>query len=387
MNRHTRRRSPLTILQLALLMLPAAYAQAYATNGSAPQDDWPGFRGNAQLTGVAATTLPGEPRVVWTFQAEAGIESQAAIANGKVYVGSLDGTLYCLSLDAGTLKWKYAAGAPIKSSPTIGGGTIYFGDEEGRFHAVDAGAGTRRWVFQTAAAIVSSPALSSGKVLFGSNDNHLYALSAKDGALVWKIATGGYVYGTPAIVTREGSPAAVSAGCDGFLRVVRVSDGEVLTKLELGSYVGASPAIDGNRAYFGTFDNQFLAVDLGAPAILWRYEHPERKFPYFSSAALDKGIVVVGGRDKMVHALNAVTGAAIWAYETRAKVDASPVLAGDRVVAANTAGDLFILDRATGREVWRFEAGSSFVGSPAVGSGRIIIGTTAGLLYAFGGER
>ena len=42
-------------------------------------------------------------------------------------------------------------------------------------------------------------------------------------------------------------------------------------------------------AYFGTFDNQVIALDLAKRAVRWRYEHPDRKFPFYSSAAVVDG--------------------------------------------------------------------------------------------------
>ena len=53
-----------------------------------------------------------------------------------------------------------------------------------------------------------------------------------------------------------------------------------------GAYTGASPAILDGRAYYGTYENEVLAVDLKARKIVWSYRHPERNFPFYSSAAL-----------------------------------------------------------------------------------------------------
>src|SRR5690348_11399657 len=51
-------------------------------------DEWPQFRGNAQLTGVTAEKLPSTLKPLWTYEAGDSIESSAAIADGTVYVGS-----------------------------------------------------------------------------------------------------------------------------------------------------------------------------------------------------------------------------------------------------------------------------------------------------------
>ena len=67
--------------------------------------DWPLFRGNSTLTGVAASELPDQPALLWSYQAGADIESTAAIAEGKVFVGSLDGFLHAIDLETGTAAW------------------------------------------------------------------------------------------------------------------------------------------------------------------------------------------------------------------------------------------------------------------------------------------
>ncbi len=45
-------------------------------------DDWPQFRGNPQLTGVAAAALPATLKLLWTYEAGDVIESSAAIVSG-----------------------------------------------------------------------------------------------------------------------------------------------------------------------------------------------------------------------------------------------------------------------------------------------------------------
>ncbi|MBI1922915.1 hypothetical protein HYR99_01560 [Candidatus Poribacteria bacterium] len=39
------------------------------------QSEWPSFRGNPQLTGVAIGDLPENPQLLWTFKASDSIES------------------------------------------------------------------------------------------------------------------------------------------------------------------------------------------------------------------------------------------------------------------------------------------------------------------------
>ena len=343
------------------------------------------FRADSALTGRAAGTLPANPKPLWKFKTQKGITSTAAIVDGAVYVGSQDGNLYALELATGKLRWSYKATDEIKSSPAVRDGAVYFGDEMGTFHAVDARTGARRWTFKAGSGITSSANFTPGApgcLVVGSYDQFLYCLSPRDGSVVWKVETEGYVHGTPAVAA-EGSNRVISAGCDGFLRVLNAGNGKELRRVQLGGYVGASPAVAGSRAFVGNFENQFLAVDLEGGKVLWRYEHPVRKFPFYSSPALigdSGGAVVFGGRDKLVHALDAATGKERWTFPARSAVDASPAVLGNRVFAADKSGQIFALDAASGRPVWRFDVGAGIEASPAIASGRLVIGATDGVL-------
>ena len=146
----------------------------------------------------------------------------------------------------------------------------------------------------------------------------------------------------------------------------------------------ASCAVLDGKGYVGTFGNQVLGIDLVEGRILWRYEHEKYQFPFYSSAAVDGNVVVVGGRDKMVHALDPETGEALWTFAAGARVDSSPVLVGDRVFFGSERGIVHALDVATGEETWRFETGSAVVASPAVADGKLVIGADNGVLYCFG---
>ena len=92
---------------------------------------------------------------------------------------------------------------------------------------------------------------------------------------------------------------------------------------------------------------------------------------------------MIGGRDKRVHALRADTGEIVWTYTTRGRIDASPIVQGDRIFVASTSGELLALSR-DGKPVWQFDAGSAIIASPSIAAGRLIVGTADGLLLCFG---
>ena len=266
---------------LPCVIVTVALAQVAAP---APADRWPQFRGSPALLGTTAAALPEHLKVLWTYEAGDAIESSAAIADGIVYVGAQPGELHAVTLADGQPRWKYKASPEGigESSPAVASGVVYFGDLGGIVHAVDAAGGKALWTFKTAGEIKSSPVVVGDRVLIGSYDSHLYALGAKDGKLLWKVRTDGYVHATPAV----SNGVAYIAGCDEMLRAIRISDGHELFAVSSGAYTGASPAIVDGRAYYGTYESEVLAVDLKTHKVVWRYKHPDRNFPFYSSAAI-----------------------------------------------------------------------------------------------------
>jgi eukaryotic-like serine/threonine-protein kinase len=368
------RSSVLCLLLAAFCLLPSAAAQ------DAPAENWSQFRGNYSLTGVSQSTLSNNLKLLWTYEAGDSIESSAAIVGRTVFVGSQKGELVSLNLDNGQVYWKFHTGGPIgESSPAYGGGVVYIGNLEGWLNAVNASDGKKLWAFKTGSEIKSSPVVVGDRVLIGSYDQHLYCLSARNGSVLWKVRTDGPVHATPSI---SGGTAFIT-GCDEVFRAIRISDGAQIFQVASGAYTGASPALSGDAAFYGTFNNDVLMVNLAQRRIAWRYQHPSRKFPYYSSAAVTANRVVVGGRDKLVHGLNR-SGSAAWTFATNARVESSPAISGPRVFVGSNDGRFYVLNLANGTKVWEFNAGAPLSASPAIANGRVIIGSQDGRLYCFG---
>ena len=262
-------------------------------------DDWPQFRGNPQLTGVATGSVPANLKLLWTYDAGESIESSAAISGGTVYVGSQSKDLLAIDLATGKLRWKYRATDSIgESSPAVDEGIVYVGDLGGVLHAVNAADGKGLWTFKTEAEIRSSPVIAGDRLLIGSYDGNLYCLSRRNGKLVWKFTTSSYVHGTPAL---SGGVAYVS-GCDEVFHGIRLADGEEVVQFPAGGPAAASPAMLDQWAWFGNFNNEVVGASVRQKRILWRYQRKAAQFPFYSSAAA-AGDRIVAGRPRQADPL------------------------------------------------------------------------------------
>lgn len=357
-----------------------------------PPDAWTSFRNGHANLGVATKPLPDQLELLWEFTTPDGTASTPVILNGKTYVGTLSGEVHCFDLRTGKLEWTYQSVemvAPNDIPPgfnaplTADENTIYVGDDFGGFHAIDRATGKRRWFFESDGEIVGGAQLVGEHVIFGSHDGHLYALQSKSGEVVWKAETHGPVNATPAIVGKH----TFTTGCDQpVLRVYEIEQGTTVKEPPLGSLLLAAAASRDNVLYFGTDGGGVFALDWETPKVHWEFSIPNREQQIHSSPAVTEELVIIGSRDKHVHAIDRKTGELKWSFATRAGVDCSPVVAGDRVYFGSKDRNLYAVSLATGQEVWKYNARNAIAGSPAIAEGCLVIGcsNTNGKIFCFG---
>ena len=342
--------------------------------------DWLVYRGNTTMTGVASADLPDKLEELWKVSAEDSIESAPAIWDSKVFFGSMDEHLYAVSLKDGKQLWKKKYG-PFKAAPAVHKERIYIGDSDGQFYCIDAGSGAKKWSLDTRAEIASGANFAGDKVLFGSYDESLHCVDT-DGKEVWSFKTNGPVNSSPAVA---GNYTFV-AGCDSNLHVIDIRTGKETAAIDLEGQAAATAAVLGEQLYVGTMANQMKAIDWKKAATVWTFEAETRAMPFYGSAAVTDSLVIAGGRDKRIWALERKTGKPAWSVPTGGKVDSSPVVVGKRVYVGSLDGNLYVLDVATGRQVQKIALDGPISAAPAVVSGRLLIGTQKGTMYCFGGK-
>ena len=120
---------------------------------------------------LSPTTVPNL-ELRWTYTTGDAITSSAAVANGMVYVGSFDGTVYALDARNGTLAWSYQTGGAIWSSPEVVNGVVYIGSTDDKVYALNAKSGVLLWTYSTGFYVYASPAVVNGVVYIGSGDKN-----------------------------------------------------------------------------------------------------------------------------------------------------------------------------------------------------------------------
>jgi outer membrane protein assembly factor BamB len=132
-------------------------------------------------------------------------------------------------------------------------------------------------------------------------------------------------------------------------------DGQVET-CEAGQVEERAPA-PGDWPVYRADSQRTAAVAATVPAetsLLWEYQPPAETIATAPVAA--DGLVLTGGTDGVVRALDATQGALRWSAYTGGALYLPPALGHGRAFAGSTDGRVYALESASGRLLWRFRA-------------------------------
>jgi len=175
---------------VARILIAAILAVVLATPASGA---WRQFHAGPARLGISSdrSLSPsniGRLRVKWsraTGNSAEGINSSAAVVDGRVFVGSDDGRLYAFGVGGARL-WAKPVGGAVRSSPAVSDGVVYVGSDHGHLQARAVGSGSLRWSRTLNGVISSSPLVAEHRVYIGTRGGTFYALKASTGAIVWK---------------------------------------------------------------------------------------------------------------------------------------------------------------------------------------------------------
>jgi len=343
---------------------------------------WPVSRGNASSQGVSESKLPEKPRLLWTFsEPSTAFDATPAIADGRVFIGDLDGGAYALELDTGKVLWRKKFEDGFSSSPAYKDGHVVIGNYEGLVRCLDALTGETRWEFSTDAQIDGGANFYGDLVLITSEDGGLYALNLKSGQLAWKFATSDQLRVAPTIAGNK----TFLGGCDGKLHVIDLDSGkEIGEGFPLQSPTGSTPAVAGDYVFAPTHSGNVFAINYSTLEQVWLFSDSQRSQEIRSSPAISDGKLLVTTRNKRLLAIDAKTGMLSWEYVFKKRSEASPVICDDRVWVGSGDGRLVALRLTTGEELWQSEQTGAFNASAAVAAGKLVIANDKGSVYCFG---
>jgi len=358
---------------------------------SAPTTSWSMFMHDLYHSGTSDNIAPVGNGLLWKFTVDRGeisndVATSAAVVGGIVYIASHNSYVYALDAYTGTCYWRYSLpGMGTLSSPAVVNGVVYIGSDYGVF-AINAYTGAKIWQSSPDIMTVSSPTVSGEMVFIGSFvDRSVYAFRVSDGQQVWKFEAGDYVDSSPAVV----GDAVYICSDDGYLYSLNSATGALIWKFKcLDNYpygsLSSSPAVANGVVFVTSSFGNVFAIDASSGNKIWN--HTTADLHSFISSPVYCNDIVYTSTTSGVYALNATTGQQIW-HSTPMYAQASPAIVAGVIYVGTGDGDIHALDALTGAEIWQYETGSSIAGQTSIAGGVIYVGTRDGTIYAIGSSQ
>ena len=341
---------------------------------------WPTYMQDKWHTGASPDTLIGTPlKFKWRFETENGIgHSSPAVLNGKVFIGSMDSTLYCVDESSGSFAWSFVTSALINSSPALAYGMVFVGSNDNSLYALDQSTGVFRWSYETGSSIAASPAVAGGRVYFGSNDNNIYALNAHNGSFRWSYETAGAVELSSPVVDN----GSVFVPSELSLCVLHDDSGNF--KWSCVAAVGrfCSPTLVNGRVVLGSSNGWVYSHNQENGAFQWSF-YIAAMSGTDTSLSSANGLVFVSGINGVFYALRESNGDLAWSYPISSPIYGSPAVGGGAVFFGSNDNAVYALDASDGTYRWSYETDGFVQSSPAILGGKVFFGSRDNFLYAF----
>ncbi len=344
-----------------------------------------------------------------------------AVIDNAVYFGSsVDNKVYSVDAASGQTRWTFFTEGPVRLAPTVCEGRVYVGSDDGYVYCLDADDGELIWKFRGAASaqrllgsgkmislwpvrtgvVVDSDIAYFGAGVFPGERVYVYAISAEDGSLIWKNDTVGDRNAGQGDFTPQGY--LLASGQYLFVPSGRIMPAAFDRKegrlLSVRSGLGASWGFPGHTRIGGTY--ALLCEDLmytgnqdtivacqqksGSAGFAW---FPGRRLVVMPKLAYlldDKGITAIDRavykQQKTDKSNSGVKESTIWRYEHTGFC--SMIAAGELLILGGE-DEVIVTDRITGEELWSAPVHGRANGL-AVAGGRLFVSTDKGGIHCFG---
>jgi outer membrane protein assembly factor BamB len=362
-----------TAAVILLVLIGAVHAPADA-------QDWPQWRGPGRDGLITSFREPKAwpARLEQAWQVTVGTGHSSPLVEGRrVYLLSRQGeqeVVSCLDLETGKPIWRDLYQAPYtvnsaatrhgkgpKSTPVLQGGTLFTLGIGGILSAYDAESGRLRWRREFASeypktsplyGAAMSPIVERGLLIAhvgGHGNGALCAFNVETGKTVWSWTGDGPGYSSPIAADLGGMRQVVTQSQKNVVAVSPV-DGTLLWSLPFTTAYdqnAVTPVVSADTVIVSGLDNGVSAYRVTRAGSAWRPERvwENRDVSFYMNTPVLAGGTLYGmsHRNKgSFVALDARTGAALWATPGRAGDNAAALVAGETLLLLTTDGELIV---------------------------------------------
>jgi outer membrane protein assembly factor BamB len=270
------------------------------------------------------------------------------------------GNVFALDAASGKILWHVHPGGPLRGAPTIANGNVYVISQDNQIFALKIETGETLWTsagtVETAGVFgAAAPAAARGTVIAGFSSGELNAYRYENGRIVWQDALSRTSMSTSVSslsdidadpVVDQGRVYAIGKG--GRMVALELVTGQRLWELNIAGI--ATPWIAGDWLFVTTDDARLLCIQASTGKLRWsaqlqRWRKPDKKI-----------------------------GQIIWT---------APVLAGGRIIIANSEGQVVNVDPSTGRVGGKIDIKEPVYLPPIVANNMLYVLDFKGRLHAW----
>lgn len=324
---------------------------------------------------------------LWETRVGSGTENQfirliPALADGRIYAASHDGTVMALDALNGQRLWEVATKLPISGGVglMLDPGLVLVGTDKGQVVALRQEDGQEAWRSQVSSEILAPPRGAAGIVVVHTGDGKFTGLDARSGERRWA-----YTHALPALSLRGAAPSLLTHNliitglATGKLLVLSLDKGLPVTEKTIAAPRGrteierlvdidSEPKIFDDILYLVAYRGSIAAMDMRNGNLVWN-----REISSYAGLDVDNQQVYVSDETDAVLALDRRNGGTFWKQsELTGRRLSAPAASTDYVVVGDFEGYLHWLSKDSGRIVGRVRAAGQGIIAPPLAAGNIV---------------
>ena len=290
--------------------------------------------------------------ISWRLNLPEVLTAGPAVANGKVFVGSSDGSIIALAAEDGQELWTVTINKEVSSTLSASNQAVIFHTSDGMLYALSSTVGSVLWSAQQEAPILTirgsaQPIISGNTVIAGFDNGRVSSYDLFSGAVLWDVAS------------------AIPTGTSQLGRIIDIAD---------------KMALRGNTIYAVNTNGNLSAIDVNAGRVIWSQ-------PASSSQglALVSNEVVMTTDESHVSAYSTQTAQAVWLNEDLTNRSITgPSVFSDAIVIGDFEGYLHFLNKDTGMVIQRLaHSQDAIVIDPLVAGTSLVVMSNDGLIKSY----
>jgi outer membrane protein assembly factor BamB len=407
-------RVPILAAENDITVDPSLAAVQVLLPPAAENADWTQPGGN-EAKAMGHLALGASPSRAWTARIPGGttrvrLAAAPVVAGGRLYVMDVDGVVHSFDAATGAAGWtantvkdanKGNQSARFGGGVSVGEGRLFATNGLGDVVALNVADGAEAWRAKPGGPLRGAPSVANDQVYVVSQDNQLFALSQTDGTVVWtqagSVESQG-VFGAAAPASAQGT--VVAGFSSGELNAYRYENGRSLwadslsrtsasTSVSSLADIDAEPVIESGRAYAVGQGGRMVALEVTSGQRLW-----EQNIAGISTPAVAGEWLFVVTDDARLLCVARGSGKIRWMHqlpryrnEKKKKgpiLWVGPVLAGNRLVLANSEGQLAFASPEDGSVSGTVDASKNAISlSPVVANSTLYLLDDSGTISAW----